>query len=372
MNRAKIFLVGDTAGALIPMEESDYVAETHLQKLLADYPDLLPGDQLTPDDPRRWLPVAREMGVPGDTGETGRWSLDHLFLDQDGIPTFVECKRSADTRARREVVAQMLDYAANGIEYWGPDRLRQAAAETAQNRGRDLDDEILALLGAEPEGEDAIEQVNAYWEGVEANLREGRVRLLFVADQTSRELRRLVEFLNAKMADVEVAAVEIKQYLGKDGHRAVVPRAIGVTERARLTKRTRSRRHTNREEFFARCPSESRPFFEEMIELAEKAGHAVRWGRQGFSVRVELPESGILSSFAYGWPSGRFDVYFAQLGMMPEDERRDLRDQIEALGIFTKSGNHTLVMQVDDLSRSDAVSAYTLMLGKMNELRERY
>jgi hypothetical protein len=42
------------------------------------------------------------------------WSLDHLVVDQDAVPTFVEVKRASDTPARREVVAQMLDYAANG------------------------------------------------------------------------------------------------------------------------------------------------------------------------------------------------------------------------------------------------------------------
>ena len=47
--------------------------------------------------------MAREFGAPGDSNEPGRWSLDHLFLDQDGIPTFVECRRAEDTRIRREV-----------------------------------------------------------------------------------------------------------------------------------------------------------------------------------------------------------------------------------------------------------------------------
>jgi len=55
------------------------------------------------------------MGVPSIDGGGDRWSADHLFLDQDAIPTFVEVKRSTDTRIRREVVGQMLDYAANAI-----------------------------------------------------------------------------------------------------------------------------------------------------------------------------------------------------------------------------------------------------------------
>jgi hypothetical protein len=40
------------------------------------------------------------------------------FVDQDAVPTFVEVKRSSDTRLRREVVGQMLDYAANASAHW--------------------------------------------------------------------------------------------------------------------------------------------------------------------------------------------------------------------------------------------------------------
>ena len=50
--------------------------------------------------------------------------MDHLFLDQDSIPTIVEVKRSTDTRIRREVVGQLLDYAANAVVYWPVERLQ--------------------------------------------------------------------------------------------------------------------------------------------------------------------------------------------------------------------------------------------------------
>lgn len=132
MYKSKIFLIGNEKDRLITLEEAEYITEDMLQGLLEKYPDLLPGYQIAPENPRRWILVAREMRIPGDESEIGRWSLDHLFLDQDGTPTFVECKRSSDTRIRREVVAQMLDYAANGIEYWSMERIRQAATETAQ------------------------------------------------------------------------------------------------------------------------------------------------------------------------------------------------------------------------------------------------
>ena len=37
---------------------------------------------------------------------------------------FVDVKRASDARSRREVVAQMLDYAGNGSLFWTPEQLR--------------------------------------------------------------------------------------------------------------------------------------------------------------------------------------------------------------------------------------------------------
>jgi hypothetical protein len=119
-----IFLL-DSDGGLTEMAEAPFAAEVDFQRLLTRYPGLLPGDQIDPEEPRRWLLVDREVSVPDDTGS--RWALDHLFLDQDGIPTLVEVKRGGGPRTRREVVGQLLDYAAHAVLYW--------TAETIWGRG---------------------------------------------------------------------------------------------------------------------------------------------------------------------------------------------------------------------------------------------
>ena len=111
-----IFLIHNN-GQLVELREQAYDSEALLQELLANYPSLLAGDQIDPSQPRRWLLIAREAGVPGEQGGGARWAVDHLFLDQDAVPTLVEVKRSSDTRIRREVVGQMLDYAANAVVY---------------------------------------------------------------------------------------------------------------------------------------------------------------------------------------------------------------------------------------------------------------
>src|SRR5262245_2968210 len=118
-----IFLIGDD-GSLTEARNAVYSFEAELQKLIADNIHLLPGAQITPDSPRRWLLIKREAGVPSHEGGAGWWSIDHLAVDQDAVPTFIEVKRASDTRVRREVVAQMLDYAANGSLFWVPEQLR--------------------------------------------------------------------------------------------------------------------------------------------------------------------------------------------------------------------------------------------------------
>ncbi|SRR5258708_39618778 len=92
-----IFLI-QADGKLVEMKEELYESEDVFQSVLANHPNLLAGDPIDSEKPRRWLLIAREVSVPADESGAGQWSLDHLFVDQDGIPTFVEVKRSTDTR----------------------------------------------------------------------------------------------------------------------------------------------------------------------------------------------------------------------------------------------------------------------------------
>src|SRR5664280_2962291 len=125
MNSGGMYLLhGDDD--LIAMTEAPYDSEDVLQSLLAKYPDLLAGDQLPGSEPRRWLLIRREAPLGSDDSGSTRWSIDHLFLDQDAVPTIVETKRSSDTRIRREVVGQMLDYAANAVVYWPIEEIKLA------------------------------------------------------------------------------------------------------------------------------------------------------------------------------------------------------------------------------------------------------
>lgn len=236
-----IFLIQDNK--LVELREEEYDSEDLFQKLLADYPKILAGDQIDSENPRRWLLIAREQGVQDEKSAAYRWSLDHLFIDQDAIPTFVEVKRSTDTRARREVVAQMLDYAANGIEYWDVSEIRAQFEQKYSALGQNPEQIMRDALGPETDYEKT-------WILMKSNLEQGKVRLLFVADKIPKELKRIVEFLNEKMADVEVLAIEVKQF-NSENLKTLVPRVVGQTSQAEITKGKVAPRKWDKDSFLA-------------------------------------------------------------------------------------------------------------------------
>ena len=201
-----VFVLNDK-NTLVSLEAAHFASEDDFQVLLAKFPELLAGDQIDPSNPRRWVLVKREVAVPSEENGGGRWSLDHLFLDQDGVPTLVEVKRQTDTRIRREVVGQMLDYAANCVVYWPVDNLKVDFEATCQGNGTTPAEALSALLGPEPDIED-------FWLRVKTNLAASRIRLLFVSDAIPSELRRIIEFLNNNMDPTEVLGLELRQFQG--------------------------------------------------------------------------------------------------------------------------------------------------------------
>jgi len=293
-----MFIIGDD-GRLIPMTEHSYDSEDLLQRLIAEHPDLLAGDQINPGSPRRWLFVSREQGIPGEQGGGARWAVDHLFLDQDAVPTLVEVKRSTNTHIRREVVGQMLDYAANAVVYWPVEDIRARFEAGCEKRSENPDLALGQLLGEEtdPEG---------FWSKVKTNLQAGKVRLLFVADEIPPELRRVVEFLNSQMDPAEVLALEIPQYVG-GSLKSLVPRVIGQTAEAQQRKGGGQTRRWDEQSFFSelerKMDASEVQVAREIYRWAVEHGLTVEWG-QGTKLGIFTP--------AMAHPDGAFSPLWLQ------------------------------------------------------------
>lgn len=333
-----MFVIRDD-GQLVEMAEQPYDTEDLLQRLLAQYPNLLVGDQMNASSPRRWLLISRETGIPSAEGAADRWSLDHLFLDQDGIPTLVEVKRSSDTRIRREVVGQMLDYAANAVVYWPVESLRATFQARCAVDGLDEAQAVEIALGCG----DADE----LWEHVKTNLLAHKVRMVFVADLIPPELRRIVEFLNEQMSPAEVLAIEIKQYLGQ-GLRTLVPRVIGQTAAAAQAKGTATSVHAGRwdeQSFFADLASrhpQDIAAARAIYAWARENVDRLWWGQgkqDGSCYAVLGPVEQSFSLVAL-WTSGHLEVPFQRMVRGPFADnilRLELLERLNGIGTLSIS-----------------------------------
>ena len=308
-----------TDAGLTELRESAYDSESTLQRLIAEYPSLLAGDQIDASSPRRLALVKREMGVPSASDTSNRWSLDHLFIDQDGVPTLIEVKRSIDTRIRPEVVGQMLDYAANAVVHWPVDRIRSAFDATHVDRGLDPDEVLRDLV----EDDDP----DRFWATVQTNLQAGRIRLVFVADEIPTELRRVIEFLNVQMSPAEVLALEVRQYVGQ-GIETLVPRIIGQTSAAQQRKSTGSdpARHWDEPTFFdalaTNCGDAEVTVARRLLEWGNGHGLRIWWGRGringSFFAMLDHPE-GNYFTFSV-WTSGKVEIQFQRMYDRPGNQ----------------------------------------------------
>lgn len=300
--------------------------EEALQKLLQEYPEVIPGSQIDPgsDEPPRFVLLRREMPV-------GSWSLDHLLTDQFGVLTLVETKLLQNPGSRREVIGQVIEYAANAREAWGSGKVRQYAGEYWSRRGKELDQ---VLLEAFPEN--GLEQ---FWRMIEDNLQHGRIRLIIAADVIQAEVRRMIEYLNSEMQNAEVLGLELRVYGDKDDDLILAPRIVGQTQaiadRRLSASQPRVWRATELKSAFAELPEEQGSALKRILDwsienkcfLESKAQSPVFGlaGRGGSRI-LTVYQDGILYLFfeEHKYPGG-------------VEDRDKLLDALKGLGLFDPS-----------------------------------
>ena len=177
-------------GNATEMTKQQYDTEDYLQQIVKNNPHLLTR-AWEPDESRLYL-IGREFQI-AEADRAAAFSLDHLFVANDAVPVLVEVKRSTDTRIRREVVGQMMDYACRAIG-WDAAVLREG------------------FRNNNPEDSRAEVDTDEFWERVATNLKTERLRLVFVADKIPDTLRVLIEFLDRSMSNIEVYGVELTPY----------------------------------------------------------------------------------------------------------------------------------------------------------------
>ena len=196
--------------------------EAWLQELLRQHPAILPVAEIeaifSP-----MVPMGREVAT-----ENG--SIDNMFISSRGYLTIVETKLWRNPEAKREVVAQVIDYA-SALAKWDYARLEATARQYTKKYSESalsLADWIEKQTGEELEGgRDFFEDT------VSRNLRLGRILVLIVGDRIRESVIEMVNYVNKYPGlALNVALVELQAHWLEKGKWPIVavPRIIARTE----------------------------------------------------------------------------------------------------------------------------------------------
>lgn len=183
--------------------------EKWLQELLFAEPTLVPLTDIE-HDAGNFIPICRELGLikPG-----GRVYLDIFGVTNGGRPVLIECKLWRNPAARREVVSQILEYAA---------LLRRStyADLTAQLKAQ------LKWAGQNPlfshyrENGGTLSET-AFSDSFARNLRSGDFHLIVAGDGIREDMSAIAEHIGDQGA--RLALVEFQRWADVEGRMLIVP-----------------------------------------------------------------------------------------------------------------------------------------------------
>lgn len=191
-------------------------SEAWLQELIFRFPQLLPVSEIEPAF-GSLLPVCTELLTP-----TGY--VDNLFVTANGNLAIVECKLWRNPEARREVVAQIIDYA-HGMSRWTYEDLENAVKQAERPDGGQSPGTLYELVGTAAE----LDEAN-FVDAVTRNLRLGRLLLLLVGDGIREGVESLSAWLQAHAGfHFTLGMVELTVFQAPAGGFVIQPRILART-----------------------------------------------------------------------------------------------------------------------------------------------
>ena len=187
-------------------------SEDWLQQLLHEHPELLPVNLVDERVQEPLVPLAREV-------TTAAGYIDNLLISPNGYPVIVETKLWRNPEARRKVVAQLLDYAAQA-RTWSYNELESIWQKDPVNT------ESLWSFVKPPDYDNESDWIDL----VSENLRLGRFSLLIVGDGIRTEARQLGEVVSGHPDfQFRLGFVELRLYELSESQTLVLPSCIART-----------------------------------------------------------------------------------------------------------------------------------------------
>ena len=186
-----------------------HIAEDVLQILIEKNPDLLSLCEKN-NLSEKWLLINREVGIPFSDDKPDSWYLDHLFVNNHGIPALVEVKCSHNAQIRREIIGQMLDYIANATKYWSIETIKREFEKNCYRKGEEPFHKLACFIGQK---ELDVVAYDAFWDHVYNNFLSSRIRLVFLSDVIPPELQRVIEYLREEFTRIDIRSISLEKYI---------------------------------------------------------------------------------------------------------------------------------------------------------------
>jgi uncharacterized protein YlzI (FlbEa/FlbD family) len=284
--------------------------ENWIQEIIYQNPQLIPTSEIEPVFGNQ-ISIGREIS-------TNAGFIDNLFINSDGYITIVETKLWRNPEARREVIAQIIDYAKE-LNKWNFQQLDSSVRQFNQSYNK-TNEGICELLNKY----DHVDEKELI-DNIERNLRKGRLLLLIVGDGIRENVQDMVEYLS-QMPQLyfTLALVELqifKTQIDNRDVRLIIPNVITRTKeitraivriegvnpeqikvempetivQEKSLKTTSSKRYTITEQDFFDILNEKTDktdleFTKKVLNDCQTKGYYIDWGQGSFVVKYFNPE----------------------------------------------------------------------------------
>lgn len=190
--------------------------EDFIQTLVHHFPQLLPVLEIEPSF-GSLVPVCTEL--PTEAG-----SVDNFYVTETGNLAIAECKLWRNPEARRQVVAQIIDYA-HSMAAWSYQELQEAILSGKTPDGKKIEGRLFELVS-----EDSELDEQTFVDAVSRNLRLGRLLLLIVGDGIREGVETLTAYLQMHAGfHFSLGIVEMALFKLPSGAFLVQPRILART-----------------------------------------------------------------------------------------------------------------------------------------------
>ena len=191
--------------------------EGWLQKLIFRFPHVLSVREIEPGF-SQLISICLELPTPAG-------SADNLFVTDNGNLVIAECKLWRNPEARREVVAQIIDYA-HSMASWSYEDFETSIHKGILPDGSKIEGSLYSLI----EEKTDLSELD-FIDAVSRNLRLGRLLLLIVGDGIREGVETLTEYLQMHAGfhfTLSIIEMPVFQLPNEEGF-VVQPRVLAKT-----------------------------------------------------------------------------------------------------------------------------------------------